>query len=119
MTRKPNTSVPAEAAKGISYRYANAVLGPAEPDRLRTVTRTIMRIPTSEEELAALFRELGASSHEQWAQSQVSEGIPQLLRFHGRIDPFPDRYPSTRIFSDLASFQSAGDTDANDWAREA
>ena len=40
-----------------------------------------MPIPTSEEELTRLFRELGASSPEQWARSQIAEGIPQLLRF--------------------------------------
>ena len=40
-----------------------------------------MPIPTSETELAALFRQLGATSPELWAHSQVAEGIPQLLRF--------------------------------------
>jgi len=40
-----------------------------------------MPIPESEEKLTALFRELGASSPEIWARSQISEGIPQLLRF--------------------------------------
>lgn len=40
-----------------------------------------MPIPTDENELTALFRELGASSPENWASSQVNEGIPQLLRF--------------------------------------
>lgn len=40
-----------------------------------------MPIPASEEQLAALFRELGAQEPELWAHSQVSEGIPQLLRF--------------------------------------
>ena len=40
-----------------------------------------MPLPTTEAELTALFRALGAPSPEQWAQSQVSEGIPQLLRF--------------------------------------
>lgn len=40
-----------------------------------------MPIPTDENELAALFRKLGATSPEQRAHSQVTEGIPQLLRF--------------------------------------
>ena len=40
-----------------------------------------MPLPTSEGELTALFRALGAPSPEQWAQSQVAEGIPQVLRF--------------------------------------
>ena len=40
-----------------------------------------MPIPTSENELATLFRELGAREPEQWAHSQVTDGIPQLLRF--------------------------------------
>jgi hypothetical protein len=40
-----------------------------------------MDIPTSEHELAELFRKLGARSPELWAHSQVTEGIPQLLRF--------------------------------------
>jgi hypothetical protein len=40
-----------------------------------------MPIPTSKEELAKVFMELGASSPELWAESQLKEGIPQLLRF--------------------------------------
>lgn len=40
-----------------------------------------MPIPTSEAELAALFQELGAEAPEQWAHSQITENIPQLLRF--------------------------------------
>ena len=40
-----------------------------------------MSIPTSKHELTALFRELGAREPEQWAASQIDEGIPQLLRF--------------------------------------
>ncbi len=40
-----------------------------------------MPIPTSKPELAALFQQLGATNPEQWAASQVDEGIPQLLRF--------------------------------------
>jgi hypothetical protein len=40
-----------------------------------------VHLPTSEHELTELFRQLGASSPEQWAHSQVTEGIPQLLRF--------------------------------------
>jgi hypothetical protein len=38
-------------------------------------------LPSTERELAELFRQLGAPSPEQWAQSQVTEGIPQLARF--------------------------------------
>lgn len=40
-----------------------------------------MPIPKSEEELAEVFRGLGAPDPERWAHSQVAEGIPQLLRF--------------------------------------
>lgn len=40
-----------------------------------------MPIPTSKDELIKVFTELGASSPESWAKSQVEEGIPQLLRF--------------------------------------
>ena len=40
-----------------------------------------MPIPTSEADLTALFSALGARSPEEWARSQVTEGIPQLLRF--------------------------------------
>jgi hypothetical protein len=40
-----------------------------------------MSIPASKAELAKLFAELGASSPESWAESQINEGIPQLLRF--------------------------------------
>jgi hypothetical protein len=40
-----------------------------------------VRVPTSEQELTALFHQLGARSPEQWAHSQITEGIPQLLRF--------------------------------------
>lgn len=40
-----------------------------------------MPIPTSEKELTALFRQLGAREPQEWAHSQVAEGIPQLLRF--------------------------------------
>ncbi|GMU39129.1 MAG: hypothetical protein AMXMBFR58_38860 [Phycisphaerae bacterium] len=35
----------------------------------------------TEDELAALFRKLGAPEPEGWARSQLSEGIPQLARF--------------------------------------
>ena len=35
----------------------------------------------NEDELAELFRRLGARDPEGWAHSQVSEGIPQLARF--------------------------------------
>lgn len=40
-----------------------------------------MPVPESEEGLAKLFRDLGARDPEGWARSQVTEGIPQLLRF--------------------------------------
>lgn len=40
-----------------------------------------MPIPPSEEELTALFQELGAREPQEWAHSQVAEGIPQVLRF--------------------------------------
>ena len=40
-----------------------------------------MDLPTSEDELTELFRQLGASSPEQWAHSQIAEGLPQVLRF--------------------------------------
>jgi hypothetical protein len=35
----------------------------------------------SKEALSEIFRRLGARDPEQWAHSQVTEGIPQLLRF--------------------------------------
>jgi hypothetical protein len=35
----------------------------------------------NQEELAALFRKLGAEDPEGWARSQVEEGFPQLARF--------------------------------------
>jgi len=40
-------------------------------------------VPTrlTEEQLVAVFRRLGAPSPEDWAYSQVREGIPQLARF--------------------------------------
>ena len=40
-----------------------------------------MPIPSDLGELTALFKELGAPDAEQWAASEVAEGIPQLLRF--------------------------------------
>lgn len=40
-----------------------------------------MSIPSNEMELAELFRKLGAPDPEDWARSQVREGIPQLHRF--------------------------------------
>jgi len=40
-----------------------------------------MPIPTSKDELTALFRQLGARDPERWAASQIDEGSPQLLRF--------------------------------------
>jgi hypothetical protein len=35
----------------------------------------------SEQELTDLFRKLGAPEPESWAHSQITEGIPQLLRY--------------------------------------
>lgn len=40
-----------------------------------------MPIPSNEAELTQLFADLGAPSPEDWARSQIHEGIPQLLRF--------------------------------------
>lgn len=40
-----------------------------------------MPIRLSKIELTNLFAKLGASSPERWANSQIDEGIPQLLRF--------------------------------------
>ena len=40
-----------------------------------------MPIPNSKEELTELFKTLGADEPELWAESQLSEGIPQLLRY--------------------------------------
>ena len=40
-----------------------------------------MTIPTDLASLTELFRKLGASHPESWAQSEVDEGFPQLLRF--------------------------------------
>ena len=40
-----------------------------------------MPIPKSKKALVALFTQLGARNPESWAASEVSEGIPQLLRF--------------------------------------
>lgn len=51
------------------------------PFKRLAVTDLTMPIPTSEAELVELFRQLGAIKPEEWAHSQVSEGIPQLLRF--------------------------------------
>ncbi len=45
------------------------------------IWETALLIPESEEELTEIFRRLGAKSPESWARSQVTEGIPQLLRF--------------------------------------
>jgi hypothetical protein len=35
----------------------------------------------NEQELTELFRKLGAQEPESWAHSQITEGIPQLLRY--------------------------------------
>jgi hypothetical protein len=40
-----------------------------------------MELPTSQSELADLFRKFGARDPESWASSQLQEGIPQLQRF--------------------------------------
>jgi hypothetical protein len=40
-----------------------------------------MSIPDNIQDLAALFRKLGARDAESWASSQINEGIPQLLRY--------------------------------------
>jgi hypothetical protein len=40
-----------------------------------------MRIPSDVQQLAALFRRLGARNPEAWAESQVGEGINQLHRY--------------------------------------
>jgi hypothetical protein len=37
------------------------------------------------------------------------------LIWHGAIDQFPDRYPSTKLFADAAAFQRQIDADADDW----
>src|ERR1700683_2577550 len=44
-----------------------------EADKLAT--------PLTEDDLVDLFGRLGAPSPEDWARSQVTEGIPQLARF--------------------------------------
>jgi hypothetical protein len=40
-----------------------------------------MSYPNSQTELAEVFRSLGASDPDQWAYSEVHEGIPQLHRY--------------------------------------
>ena len=40
-----------------------------------------MSIPENKKELVELFEKSGADETEQWAESQLSEGIPQLLRY--------------------------------------
>ena len=40
-----------------------------------------MATPLTKDDLVDLFRRLGAPSPEDWAHSQVTEGIPQLARF--------------------------------------
>jgi hypothetical protein len=40
-----------------------------------------MPIPKTEPELIQAFTQLGAKDPEGWAKSQLSEGIPQILRF--------------------------------------
>lgn len=40
-----------------------------------------MPVPKDQNELAELFRELGAQDPDGWATSQMSEGINQLHRF--------------------------------------
>jgi hypothetical protein len=65
-----------------------------------------MPIPASKEELTALFRQLGARNPEQWAASQVDEGIPQLLRFlflKGAWGNIPEEGDSTWIAREIES----------------
>jgi hypothetical protein len=40
-----------------------------------------MAVPTTKDELTAIFRRFGARDPELWASSQADEGIPQLARF--------------------------------------
>ncbi len=40
-----------------------------------------MNIPVSLPELSELFKRLGANGPEEWAKSQINEGIPQLHRY--------------------------------------
>ena len=40
-----------------------------------------MTLPSTKDELIAVFRQFGAKDPQQWAASQVDEGIPQLARF--------------------------------------
>ena len=49
---------------------------------------------------------------------QLSDGRFAIVHlvWHGRIDPFPGEFPSTRIFDTLNSFQRAIDVDVDDWA---
>ena len=59
-----------------------------------------MPIPASKDDLTALFRQLGAPNPEQWAASQVDEGIPQLLRFlflKGAWESIPNEGDTTWI----------------------
>lgn len=43
--------------------------------------RTVASTPTTVTALTRLFAELGAQNPEEWAASQVNEGIPQLARY--------------------------------------
>ena len=47
----------------------------------RLIGRLAVATPLTEDELVDLFRRLGAPSPEEWADSQVTEGIPQFARF--------------------------------------
>lgn len=40
----------------------------------------VKRIAMDQKELTALFRRLGASNPDEWAHSEITEGIPQLAR---------------------------------------
>lgn len=65
-----------------------------------------MSIPTSKDELTALFRQLGARHPEQWAASQVDEEIPQLLRFlflKGAWENIPNEGDSAWIEREIQS----------------
>jgi hypothetical protein len=63
-----------------------------------------MPIPNTEAELTRIFADLGASSPEQWASSQIREGIPQLLRFlflKGAWDAIPADGDTSWIDSEI------------------
>tara|TARA_R110002110_G_scaffold184112_2_gene390802 strand:- start:509 stop:1003 length:495 start_codon:yes stop_codon:yes gene_type:complete len=66
-----------------------------------------MTLRTDKEvELAGIFKELGARHPESWAQSEIHEGIPQLLRYvflreaWRRVVPDDDSWMERAIASD-------------------